>query len=72
MEMLMTDFAEIQIKVCQDAIHRMEQANKQNNEAAFNLEKSRLIDVLEIIKPVDPHTYLEYSKFSEMQFHMVD
>lgn len=34
----MTKFTEIQIKVCQDTIHRMKQAKQQNNEAAFNKE----------------------------------
>ena len=68
----MTKYTEIQIKVCQDTIHHMEQAKKQKNEAAFNLEKGRLFDALEIIKSVDTITYAEYSQFSEMMFHTVD
>ena len=70
MEKLMTKFVEIQIKVCQDAINHMEQAKKQKNEVAFNFEKGKLIEVLKIIKPADPHTYSKYSKLSEMQFHI--
>ncbi len=66
------DFTEIQIKVCQDTIHRMEQAKEQKNEAAFNLEKVRLFEVLEIIRTADPSTYAEYSKISEITFHTVD
>ena len=70
----MTKFTEIQIKikVCKATIHLMKQAKQQNNEAAFNLEKGKLFDVLEIIRTADPYTYAEYSKFSKMLFHTID
>lgn len=40
-----------------------------NNEADFLLEKSKLLDVLTIIKAADPSTYTKYFKFGEVEFH---
>lgn len=64
----MTEFPLIQIKVCEDAIRRMEQAQKQKDEAAFELEKEKLLNVLAMLKTADSKNYRKYSKYGEMEF----
>jgi hypothetical protein len=55
------EYTHIQIKVCQDLILRMEEAKKQNNKAAFESEKGKLLDALEVIRTADPNTYASFS-----------
>lgn len=64
----MTEFIEIQIKVCEGLIRRMEVAIRQNHEVHFNSEKQKLIDVLSIIRTADPAMYEKYSKYASMTF----
>ena len=68
----MTEFTVIQTKVCEDTIGRMKQAKKQKHEADFDLEKSKLLDVLAILKTADLSIYAKYSKYGEMTFHTGD
>lgn len=68
----MTEFSRIQTKVCEDTIERMKQARKRKCEADFYLEKSKLLDALEILKTVDHSTHAKYSKYSGMTFHTDD
>jgi hypothetical protein len=64
----MTEFIEIQIKVCEDTIRRMEQAQKQKCQADFDLEKIKLLEILAMLKIADFSTYSQYSKYGEMAF----
>lgn len=65
----MTEVSTIQIMVCEDAINRMKQAKDQKSEAAFALEKNKLLDALAILKTADLPTYTKYSRYSEVTFH---
>ena len=65
----MAKITAIQTMVCEDKIRNMKQAQKQKNEAAFDLEKSMLLAALEILKTADPSTYAKYSEHGEMIFH---
>lgn len=64
----MAEFIEIQIRVCEDTIRQMERAKKQKRQADFDLEKSKLLHVLAILKSTDFSTYSNYSKYGEMAF----
>lgn len=64
----MTEFIEIQIKVCEDLVRRMEEAIRQNHEVQFNSEKQKLIDVLSNLRTADPAMYEKYSKYTSMMF----
>lgn len=65
----MTEFPAISAKVCADLTGRMKQARKQKDEAAFALEKSKLLEVLAILKTADFFVYTKYSKYGEMAFY---
>lgn len=64
----MTEFIEIQIKVCKDLVSRMDEAIKQNCEADFNSEKAKLLDVLSILKTAAPAVHERYSTYASKTF----